>query len=263
MGTTVPEIVEQAVLGTCREIGVDPGGARRRVDRRRVQRLAQRAGAAVRARRAGAGPRGQADRVRRERLRLRRAGRALRRREAADGPRRHGHRGRLREDARRRGQDGRQAHRQGRSATSPTRTSAPGKVFVFPHLFAEVMDLYMKAHGVTEERSRDDRGAGVRATPSTTRTRRCSKVRLTVDQALHDRGHQPLRRRGPAAEDLRLLADHRRLRRPDPRDRGGPRAARRRRRPTASRSPATAQATDPLKKEGRDVLRPRGRLRAR
>jgi acetyl-CoA C-acetyltransferase len=27
----------------------------------------------------------------------------------------------------------------------------PGKVFVFPHLFAEVMELYMKAHGVSEE----------------------------------------------------------------------------------------------------------------
>ncbi len=26
-----------------------------------------------------------------------------------------------------------------------------GKVFVFPHIFAEVMDLYMKTHGVTEE----------------------------------------------------------------------------------------------------------------
>ena len=26
-----------------------------------------------------------------------------------------------------------------------------GKVFVFPHLFAEVMDLYMKTHGVTED----------------------------------------------------------------------------------------------------------------
>ena len=27
----------------------------------------------------------------------------------------------------------------------------PGKVFVFPHLFAEVMDLYLKTHGATEE----------------------------------------------------------------------------------------------------------------
>jgi acetyl-CoA C-acetyltransferase len=27
----------------------------------------------------------------------------------------------------------------------------PGKVFVFPHLFAEVMDAYLKAHGYTEE----------------------------------------------------------------------------------------------------------------
>ena len=26
-----------------------------------------------------------------------------------------------------------------------------GKVFVFPHIFAEVMDLYMKTHGVNEE----------------------------------------------------------------------------------------------------------------
>ena len=27
----------------------------------------------------------------------------------------------------------------------------PGKVFVFPHLFAEVMDVYLKTHGYTEE----------------------------------------------------------------------------------------------------------------
>ncbi len=27
----------------------------------------------------------------------------------------------------------------------------PGKLFVFPHIFAEIMDLYMKEHGVTEE----------------------------------------------------------------------------------------------------------------
>ena len=49
----------------------------------------------------------------------------------------------------------------------------PGKVFVFPHIFAEVMDVYMKTHGVPEEDLAHDRRPGVPQRASTTRTRRC------------------------------------------------------------------------------------------
>ena len=48
------------------------------------------------------------------------------------------------------------------SATSRTPTSAPGKVFVFPHLFAEVMDVYMKTARRHRGGPRRDRGPGVR-----------------------------------------------------------------------------------------------------
>ena len=41
-----------------------------------------------------------------------------------------------------------------------------GKVFVFPHLFAEVMDEYMSAHGASERELGDDRGAGVPQRPA-------------------------------------------------------------------------------------------------
>ena len=62
----------------------------------------------------------------------------------------------------------------------------PGKVFVFPHLFAEVMDVYMEAHGVTEEDLAAIAVAGVReraaqplrpdAEASSSRSRRRCKI---------------------------------------------------------------------------------------
>ena len=227
MGVTVPEIVRGAVAGACGEIGVEP----RAIDVGSIGAVCNfslnEQGLLAGPRGQGARPRGQADRVGRERLRLGRPGRPLRRPQAAGGRGRDGHRGRLREDARRRRARWTASSSARSSATSRTPTSAPGKVFVFPHLFAEVMDLYMRTHGVTEEDLAPHRGAGVRATRSTTRTRRCGRS-SSRSRRPDDRGHQPLHRRGPAAEDLRLLADHRRLRRPRPRHRGGPRAARRR-----------------------------------
>ena len=83
-----------------------------------------------------------------------------------------------------------------------------GKVFVFPHIFAEVMELYMKEHGVS---ARELGAIAVTdtTTRATTRTRRCatSSARWTNRE---DRRDQPLHRRGAAAQDVRLLANHRR-----------------------------------------------------
>ena len=102
----------------------------------------------------------------------------------------------------------------------------PGKVFVFPHLFAEVMDCYLKTHGYREE---DLATIAVQEYQNAKHNpyAQMRNVRPDGREGLPDRGHQPLHRRGPAAQDLRLLADHRRLRGPGPRDRGRPRAARR------------------------------------
>jgi acetyl-CoA C-acetyltransferase len=100
-----------------------------------------------------------------------------------------------------------------------------GKVYVFPHLFAEVMRDYMATHGVTERdfaRSRRREYANANHNPYA----QMQKVQVTLERRRRS-GPQPLHRRRAAAEDLRLLADHRRLRGADPRHRGGPRAARR------------------------------------
>ena len=112
-----------------------------------------------------------------------------------------------------------------------------GKVFVFPHIFAEVMAEYMKAHGVSEQ----DLAAIAVAEYANAQAQ---PLRPDEEGPGHaragdeDRGHQPLHRRGPAPQDLRLLADQRRLRVADPGHRGRARQARRRRAPTASSSPA-------------------------
>ena len=103
LAMTVPEIIEKAVRGVCDEIDVDAGRRRRRV------RSAPRATSPSTSRGCSPGLMAmvpglgaQADRGGRERLRLGRPGRALGRPEAAARPRRGRHRGRLREDARRR-----------------------------------------------------------------------------------------------------------------------------------------------------------------
>ncbi|MDR3762615.1 MAG: thiolase family protein [Acidobacteriota bacterium] len=135
-----------------------------------------------------------------------------------------------------------------------------GKVYIFPHLFAEVMDAYMKAHGVTEE---DLSRIAVQeyANGNLNPTAQMQKIQLTLAEAvtIGDRNRyiidglplktydcsqitdgyaavilateEGLRRLGVSREDVVEIAGY-------------------------------AQATDPLLKAGRDVLRPAGALTA-
>ena len=52
----------------------------------------------------------------------------------------------------------------------------PGKTFVFPHLFAEVMKAYMDEWRRDGGGPRGDRRRGVRRTRVTTPTRRCRRT---------------------------------------------------------------------------------------
>ena len=135
-----------------------------------------------------------------------------------------------------------------------------GKVFVFPHLFAEVMQLYMRTYGVSEEdlaRIAVEEYANAQWNP-------CAQMRgitVTLDHATRIEGVNryvveglPLKTYdcsqitdGYAAlilateEGLQRLG----LRRSEVVEIAG-----------------YGQATDPLRKEGRDVLRPQGAYRA-
>jgi acetyl-CoA C-acetyltransferase len=135
-----------------------------------------------------------------------------------------------------------------------------GKVFVFPHLFAEVMRDYMAEYGVTE---RDlahipvQEYANARFNPCA----QMSKVQITLEQALAIEGINryvieglPLKTYDcsqitdgyaslilATAEGLARLGVGRR---------------------DAVEIAGWGQATDPLRKEGRDVLRPAGAYRA-
>ncbi|MCC6344753.1 MAG: thiolase family protein [Bryobacterales bacterium] len=131
-----------------------------------------------------------------------------------------------------------------------------GKVFVFPHLFAEVMRDYMAAHGVTEE---DLAGIAVQEYCAARHNpyAQMRKVQITLEQAMKIEGinryvveglplktydcsqitdgyaamilatEEGLAKLGIAKSDCIEIAGY-------------------------------AQATDPLLKQGRDVLRPRG-----
>jgi len=135
-----------------------------------------------------------------------------------------------------------------------------GKVFVFPHLFAEVMDLYMKTHGVTEEdlaRIAVMEYANANKNPYA----QMRKIQVTLEQAMKIEGINryivdglPLKTYdcsqisdGYAAlilateEGLAKLG----VKKSDTVELAG-----------------YGQATDPLRKEGRNVLRPAGALRA-
>jgi acetyl-CoA C-acetyltransferase len=135
-----------------------------------------------------------------------------------------------------------------------------GKVFVFPHLFAEVMQAYMEAHGVSEEDL-----AYIAVTEYSNAKynpyAQMQKVQITVDQALKIEGinryiveglplktydcsqitdgyaalilatAKGLEKLGVAKSDCVEIAGY-------------------------------AQATDPLKKSGRDILRPAGAYKA-
>ncbi len=135
-----------------------------------------------------------------------------------------------------------------------------GKVFIFPHLFAEVMDEYMRTHGVSEEDLAaiavqeyvsaqhnpfaQMRGIQVSLEEATTiagrnryivdglplKTYDCSQI-TDGYASLILASEEGLRRLGVAKEECVEIAGY-------------------------------AQATDPLKKAGRDVLRPAGAYRA-
>lgn len=135
-----------------------------------------------------------------------------------------------------------------------------GKVFVFPHLFAEVMDCYLKVHRVREEDLAEiavQEYANAKHNPYA----QMNKVQITLEQAMKIEGINrylveglPLKTYdcsqitdGYAAlilateEGLRALG----VSKADCVEVAG-----------------YAQATDPLRKRGRDVLRPAGAYRA-
>ena len=135
-----------------------------------------------------------------------------------------------------------------------------GKVYIFPHLFAEVMECYLKVHGIPEEHLAQiavTEYANARQNPYA----QMRNVELTVEQAMQIGGinryiveglplktydcsqitdgyaalilatEEGLEMLGVAKQDCVEIAGY-------------------------------AQATDPLKKAGRDVLRPAGAMKA-
>ena len=136
----------------------------------------------------------------------------------------------------------------------------PGKVFIFPHIFAEVMELYLQAHGATEQELAAiavQEYANARHNPYA----QMRNVELSVEKACAIEG---INRH--IAEGLRLktfdcsqisdgyagliVATGEGLRRLGLQKQDCVRIA------------GWGQATDPLRKQGRDVLRPRGAYRA-
>lgn len=131
-----------------------------------------------------------------------------------------------------------------------------GKVFVFPHLFAEVMRDYMAEHGVTEE---DLAAVAVQeyANAKYNPYAQMNKVQITLDQAMKIEGINRYVAEGLPLKTYdcsqitdgyaaMILASEEGLRKlgVDKRD--------------CVEIAGWAQATDPLRKEGRDVLRPKG-----
>ena len=135
-----------------------------------------------------------------------------------------------------------------------------GKVFVFPHLFAEVMQEYMTTYGVTERELAAiavQEYACARHNPYA----QMRNVQLTIDQALAIEGPNrcivdglPLKTFGCSqitdGYAGMILATSRGL------ERLGVNKA------DCVEVAGYGQATDPLKKAGRDVLRPRGAYNA-
>lgn len=136
----------------------------------------------------------------------------------------------------------------------------PGKVFVFPHIFAEIMQQYMAAYGVSEEdlaRIAVEEYACARHNPYA----QMQGVELTLEQAMRIEGVNryvveglPLKTYdcsqitdGYAAL---ILATEEGLARLGVR------------REDAVELAGYGQATDPLSRAGRDVLRPQGALKA-
>jgi acetyl-CoA acetyltransferase len=135
-----------------------------------------------------------------------------------------------------------------------------GKVFVFPHIFAEVMRDYMREWGTSE---RDLAAIAVQeyANAKYNSCAQMSKVQITLDQAMAIEGFNryvveglPLKTYdcsqitdGYAALILATEEGLAKL--------GVPKAE-------CVRIAGWAQATDPIRKDGRDVLRPAGAYRA-
>jgi acetyl-CoA acetyltransferase len=131
-----------------------------------------------------------------------------------------------------------------------------GKVFIFPHLFAEVMDVYMKEHGVSEE----DLAAIAVAEYANAKHNpyaQMQKVEVSLEQVMKIEGFNryiaeglPLKTYdcsqisdGYAALILATEEGLRRLEIP---------------KSDCVEIAGWGQATDPLKKAGRDILRPAG-----
>src|SRR5512146_1768359 len=135
-----------------------------------------------------------------------------------------------------------------------------GKTYIFPHLFAEVMRDYIAAHGATEEELAQIAVCEY-ATAKFNPCAQMSKVQITLEQAMKIEGINryvveglPLKTYdcsqitdGYAALILATEEGLAKL--------GVPKAE-------CVEVAGYAQATDPLKKEGRDVLRPAGAYRA-
>jgi len=135
-----------------------------------------------------------------------------------------------------------------------------GKVFVFPHLFAEVMDCYLKVHRVREEDLAEiavQEYANAKHNPYA----QMNKVQITLEQAMKIEGNNrylveglPMKTYdcsqitdGYAALILATEAGLSKL---------GVKKA------DCVEIAGYGEATDPLKKAGRDVLRPAGAYRA-
>lgn len=135
-----------------------------------------------------------------------------------------------------------------------------GKVFIFPHLFAEVMQAYMQAYGATEADLAQIAVAEY-ANANYNSCAQMSKVQITLEQALKVEGINryvvdglPLKTYdcsqitdGYAALIIATEEGLKKL--------GLPKAE-------CVEIAGWAQATDPLRKEGRDVLRPAGAYKA-
>jgi acetyl-CoA C-acetyltransferase len=135
-----------------------------------------------------------------------------------------------------------------------------GKVFVFPHIFAEVMDSYIKTHGVTESDLAQIAVAEYRNANQNPYAQ-MQKVQLTLDQALKIEGINRYVAEGLPLKtyDCSQITDGYAaliLATGDGLARLGVRKS------ECVEIAGYAQATDPLMKEGRDVLRPSGALRA-
>jgi acetyl-CoA C-acetyltransferase len=135
-----------------------------------------------------------------------------------------------------------------------------GKTFVFPHLFAEVMAEYMRAHGVSEEQLAE---IAVReyANAKYNSFAQMNKVQITLEQAMKIEGINryvveglPLKTYDCSQISdgyaVAILATEEGL------------AKLGRKKQDCVEVAGWGQATDPLRKRGRDVLRPAGAYRA-